>query len=118
MIARRIPRRAGMLASELTQCQYLTTKDSIPCNVPVIPSLVKYVQLIHVAVLRIDSFNFSEIQDLREFDLDTYHTLITRKCFHHILRKPSYPAQTSSMISHVVWRYHERVFFFRCMFFI
>ena len=67
MSARKIPRRVGMLAWDFTQCQYLTTKNSKPCNILVIPSLVKYVQLI--AVLKIESFNFSEIQDLKVFDL-------------------------------------------------
>ena len=68
MSTRRIPRRVGLFASDFTQCQYLTTKEMIFCNIHVFPSLVKYVQLI--AVLRIESFNFSEIQDLRVFDLD------------------------------------------------
>ena len=92
MSARGIPRRAGKLASDFTQCQYLTTKDSIPCHIiPVIPSLVKYVQLI--AMLKIESFNFSKIQDLGVFDLDKQHTLITRISISlgHILRHPALP---------------------------
>ena len=61
MGARRIPRRVGMLPSEFTHYQYLTTKYSTPCNVLVIPALVRCVQLI--AVLKIEG--------LRVFDLDT-----------------------------------------------
>ena len=32
MGVRRIPRRFGMLASDFTQCQYLTTENSIRCH--------------------------------------------------------------------------------------
>ena len=73
MSARRIPRRFGMLASDLTQCGYLHMKTSIPRHIPVIPALVKYVRLIMrlIAVLRNQSLDFSKIQDLRVFDLDT-----------------------------------------------
>jgi hypothetical protein len=38
MSARGISRRVGMLVSDFTQYQYLTTKDSIPCDIPVIPA--------------------------------------------------------------------------------
>ena len=69
MSARRIPRRFGMMASDFTQYQYLTTKNSMPCNILVIPALVKYVRLI--AVLKIEPLDFFKIQDLRVFDLDT-----------------------------------------------
>ena len=69
MGARRVPRRFGMLASDLTQCGYLHMKNSIPRHIPVIPALVKYVRLI--AVLKIEPLTFSKIQDLRVFDLDT-----------------------------------------------
>ena len=69
MGARRIPRLFGMLASDLTQCGYLHMKNSIPHHIPVIPALVKYVRLI--AVLRNQPLDFSKIQDLRVFDLDT-----------------------------------------------
>ena len=69
MSARKITRRFGLLASDFTQCQYLTTKNSMPCNIPVIPALVKYVRLI--AVLKTQSLDFFKIQDLRVFDLDT-----------------------------------------------
>ena len=57
-----------MLASDFTQCQYLTTKDldSIPCHIPVIPALLGCVRLI--AVLKIEPCDFSEIQDLRVFN--------------------------------------------------
>ena len=53
-----------MLASDFTQCQYLTTKIPMPCNIPVISTLdlVRCVQLI--AVLKVESMNFSKIQDL------------------------------------------------------
>ena len=70
MSARRIPRRFGMLASDFTQYQYLTTKDSMPCHNPVIPALVRCVRLIAV-VLKIEPLDLFEIQDLRVFDLDT-----------------------------------------------
>ena len=69
MSARRIPRRFGMLALDFTQCQYLTTKDSMPCKILVIPALVKYVRLI--AVLKTQWLDFFKIQDSRVFDLDT-----------------------------------------------
>ena len=71
MGARRIPRRFGMLASDLTQYGYIHMKHSIPVphHIPVIPALVKYVRLI--AVLRNQPLDFSKIQDLRVFDLDT-----------------------------------------------
>ena len=69
MSARRIPRRFGMLASDFTQYQYLTTKLSMPCHIPVIPALLGCVRLI--AVLKIEWWDFFEIQDLRAFDLDT-----------------------------------------------
>ena len=69
MSARRSSRRFGMLGSDFTRYQYLTTKDSVPCNILVIPALVKYVRLI--AVLKIESLDLFEIQDLRVFDLDT-----------------------------------------------
>ena len=69
MSACRIPRRFGMLASDVTQYQYLTTKDPIPCNILVIPALVKYVRLI--VVLEFEPLDFFEIQDLKAFDLDT-----------------------------------------------
>ena len=39
MGARRIPRRFGMLASDLTQCQYLHMENSIPRHIRVIPAL-------------------------------------------------------------------------------
>ena len=39
MGARRIPRRLGMLASDLTQCGYLHMKNSIPHHIPVISDL-------------------------------------------------------------------------------
>ena len=79
-------------------------ENSIPCNIPVIPALVRCVQLI--AVLKIESWGFFEIQDLRVFDLDidTWHTLITRK-FNSVVTswgKPSYPTQMHSRISHAV----------------
>ena len=61
----------------------------MPCNILVIPALVKYVHLI--VVLKTDQFNFFKIQDLRGFELDTYHTLITRKSNHHISRKTLLP---------------------------
>ena len=67
MSARRIPRRFGMLASDFTQYQYLTTKDSIPCHNPVIPALVRCVRLI--AVLKIEPLDLFEIQDLRVLTL-------------------------------------------------
>ena len=41
----------------------------MPCNILVIPALVKYVRLI--AVLKIERLDFFNIQDLRVFDLDT-----------------------------------------------
>ena len=72
--ARRISRPIGMLSSDLTQCQYLTTKKSIPHHtqvslIPMIPALEKCVwnarDLINATI------NLSEIQDLRVFDLDT-----------------------------------------------
>ena len=69
MSARRTPRRFGTLASDFTQYQYLTTKDSMPCNILVISALVKYVRLI--AVLKAQQLDFFKIQDLRVFDLDT-----------------------------------------------
>ena len=69
MSARRSSRRFGMLGSDFAQYQYLTTKDSVPCNNPVIPTLVRCVRLI--AVLKIESLDLFEIQDLRVFDLDT-----------------------------------------------
>ena len=69
MSARRIPRRFGVLASDFTQYQYLTTKNSMPCNILVIPALVEYVRLI--AVLKTQPLDFFKIQDLRVFDLYT-----------------------------------------------
>ena len=69
MSARRIPRRFGMLASDFAQYQYLTTKNSIPCNSSVIPALVRCVCL--NAVLKIEPLDLFEIQDLRVFDLET-----------------------------------------------
>ena len=39
MGARRIPRRFGMLASDLTQCGYIHMKNSIPHHIPVISAL-------------------------------------------------------------------------------
>ena len=69
MGARRIPRRFGMLASDLTQCGYLHVKKSIPHHIPVILALAKYVHLI--AVLGNQPLTFFKIQDLRVFDLDT-----------------------------------------------
>ena len=69
MSARRILRRFGTLGSDFTQYQYLTTKNSMPCNILVIPALVKYVRLI--AMLKIEPLDFFKIQDLRVFDLDT-----------------------------------------------
>ena len=64
-------------------------KNSIPHHIPVIPALVKYVRLI--AVLRNQPLDFSKIQDLRVFDLDTYHTLITRNSTRHTSRKIALP---------------------------
>ena len=71
MSARRIPRHFGVLASGFTQCQYLATKDSMPCNIPVIPALVKYVRLIAVLKTQHVQLDFFKIQDLKVFDLDT-----------------------------------------------
>ena len=61
MGARRIPRRFGNWPQVLL--------NSVPCNILVIPALVKYVRLI--AVLKTQPFDFFKIQDLRVFDLDT-----------------------------------------------
>ena len=69
MSARQIPRHFGLLGSDFTQYQYLTTKNSRLCNNPVILALVMCVCLI--AVLEIESLDLFEIQDLRVFDLDT-----------------------------------------------
>ena len=41
----------------------------MPCNILVIPALIKYVRLI--AVLKTQTLYFFKIQDLRGFDLDT-----------------------------------------------
>ena len=73
-------------------------KNSIPHHIPVIPALVKYVRLI--AVLRNQPLNFSKIQDLRVFDLDTYHTLITRKSSRHTSRKSALPCNMGSNVKH------------------
>ena len=84
MGARRIPRRFGMLASDFTQCQYIHTKNPMPHHIPVIPALLECV--CWVAVLNNQPLTFSEIQDLRVFDLDTYRSLITRQTIARILR--------------------------------
>ena len=98
MSARRIPRRFGMLASDFTQCQYLTTKDSMPCNVLVIPALVKYVRLI--AVLKAQPSLRSRTSGF----LTSIHNTLRLQGNPSITsrEKPSYPAQTATMISHVV----------------
>ena len=98
MSARRISRRFGMLASDFTQCQYLTTKDSMPCNI--LPALVKYVRLI--AVLKTQPLDFFKIQDLRVLTL--IHNILWLQGNSSVTsrEKPSYPAQTATMISHVV----------------
>ena len=71
MSARRMSRRVGMLSSDLTQCQYLTTKHSIPRHIPMISALEEAQCAWNARDLRNAMTNLSEIQDLRVFDLDT-----------------------------------------------
>ena len=84
MGARRTPRRFGMLASDFTQCGYLHMKNPIPRHIPMIPALEKCAW--NARDLRNATIIFSEIQDLRVFGLDTYHTLIAGQTIGMILR--------------------------------
>ena len=86
---RTIPRCFGMLASGFTQCQYLTTKNSMPCHTPVISALVGCLELI--TVLKAQPWDLFKIHDLRIFDLNTQHTLITRQFNSQISRKRLLP---------------------------
>jgi hypothetical protein len=46
-------------------------------------------------MLKTQPFDFFKIQDLRSFDLDTQHTLTTRKFKRHISRKTLLPCANS-----------------------
>ena len=102
MSARRIPRRFGMLGSDFTQYQYLTSKNSMPYNIPVVPALVKYVRLI--AVLKTQPLDFFKIEDLTKGYLALIHNILRLQGNSTITPRdnPSYPAQTTSWILHVV----------------
>ena len=109
MGARRIPRRFGVLASDLTQCGYLHMKNSIPHHIPVISAFVECVCLI--AVLRNQPLDSSKIQDL------IHNTLwLQGNRFTTSRGKVPYPAQMHSSISHVVCLFPQfvRVTVFAC----
>ena len=53
-----------------------------------------------IAVLKIEPLDPFEIQDLMVFDLDTYHTLITRRSKRHIMKKSLLPCNIESNSNH------------------
>ena len=92
------------MASDFTQCQYLTTENSMPCNIPVISRGVCVVD---------SSAQSSTVRFLQDPGLKWFRPLYTTYSDYketqssHLQKNPptlQYRGQTTTMISHVVWR--------------